>query len=441
VVVLHGTLLFVVMPAVGRHLTAFYTQDSFADGYDQLAANLVAGHGYRFYPDTARTMMREPGYPIFLAGLTLLFGNTFLAVKAANMALALATAWLMMRLGSRFSSNRGWLVIPPLLFLFHPATLIAESRGGVEILFTSLVVLFLQLLYTALAREWWGYYALTGAVLGLTVLVRSTPMLFPFFLLGYLVVLERRRITVLTACRNVAVMIGVMVVVLSPWILRNYGLTRKFVPTASVLGVSAHAGEYICSHRSEGQPWYFLDREAAQERTRTAVELGYPFREGYYYQAFYSPNDELNFSSYLARKVFGEYEHNPLLCAKCIGLNLFNFWFTGKTWVSTAMNVLVQLPYLVLAAAGTVLCFKNRRLLMIGPIVLFILYVMAVHLPILAQARYSVPLIPLLSILAAFVFVPWEKASNLAGGAALGAADRLVFPSPLMEPVRHGAKK
>ena len=150
---------------------------------------------------------------------------------------------------------------------------------------------------------------------------------------------------------------------------------------------------------------------SAQQRGNLADELGYRYKDvkDGYYQSFYSTDDELNFSSYLAKKVFREYEKNPMLCAKCMGLNLFNFWFTGKSATSTAINVLVQLPYLILAVIGSVLCLKNKRFTTIGPLVLFILYVMAVHVPILAQARYSVPLVPLLSILASFVFVAKRK--------------------------------
>jgi 4-amino-4-deoxy-L-arabinose transferase-like glycosyltransferase len=401
--ILHTVLLFLVIPQVTNHVTVFYNQDRFVDGYDQLAENLVIGNGYRFYPDTARTTMREPGYPILLAGLMFLWGSSFVAVKVANLCLALATAWLMVRLGARMSSSRILRIGPPLLFLFHPATLIAESRGGVEILFTFLIVLFLLALYTAMEHGAWPYYAVTGAVLGLTVLVRSTPMLFPFFLLGYLLLFERQRIPVPIACRNIAITVAVMLAALSPWIIRNYLLTKRFVPTASVLGISAQAGEYICTHRSESAPWVLLDRHAALERGRLALELGYRYKvvqDGYYYQPFYSTVDELSFSRYLAGRVFGEYEKDPLLCAKCMGLNLFNFWFAGKSWMSTLINILVQLPYLVLALVGAVRCVRDKRFGVIGPMVLFILYVMSVHAPILAQARYSVPMIPLLSILA-----------------------------------------
>jgi hypothetical protein len=89
--------------------------------------------------------------------------------------------------------------------------------------------------------------------------------------------------------------------------------------------------------------------------------------------------------------------------------NLFNFWFAGKSRMSTVMNVVVQLPYLILAAIGIVVCVKNKQFLAIGPFVVFIVYVVAVYVPILAQARYSVPLIPFLSLLSAIALVAMQK--------------------------------
>jgi 4-amino-4-deoxy-L-arabinose transferase-like glycosyltransferase len=94
-------------------------------------------------------------------------------------------------------------MIAPVLFLLHPGTLIAESRGGVEMLFTSLITLFIVALYRAIDNGGWREFALAGGVLGVTVLVRSTPIMFPVFLLAYMLIVERGRTRALTILRNV----------------------------------------------------------------------------------------------------------------------------------------------------------------------------------------------------------------------------------------------
>src|SRR5687768_8057228 len=104
---------------LSSELSTFYSQNLYADGYDQLAINLVQGNGYRFYPDTALTLMREPGYPIFLAALFLICGTSFAAVKLMHMAMALLVAWLITRIASRVSKERSVRLLAPALFLLH----------------------------------------------------------------------------------------------------------------------------------------------------------------------------------------------------------------------------------------------------------------------------------------------------------------------------------
>ncbi len=409
VFIVHVLLLFAIIPIVSARLAPSYNQDVFADGYDYLATNLAAGNGYRFYPDSATTLMREPGYPLVLAGLMLLFGRAFIAVKIVNLMLALGTAWFLTRIVRKFTDSQWAIIVAPSLFLFHPGTLIAESRGGVEILFGFLLTSFVVTLYAAIDSRRSSAFLVCGLVLGVTVLVRSVPIFFPIFLLGYLLIFERKRITPLAALRNVAIILLTMLAVLSPWILRNYSLTGKFVPTASVLGVSAQAGQYIFTHRNDGKPWWLLDREAAQERDQLATQLGYPFRD-VYYQTFYRTGDEIRFSSFLLGRVVGVYKKSPGMFVDFVGHNLVNIWIAGKTRMATGANVLIQLPYLVLAMIGAVIGLRNQLWRVVAPIVLLIGYVVSVYIPILAQARYSVPLIPFLSILATIGLIAfWEK--------------------------------
>jgi 4-amino-4-deoxy-L-arabinose transferase-like glycosyltransferase len=397
---LNAIALFVVIPHFSSRMGLYYNQDVYADGYNEIAATIASGGGYRFFPDTAQTVMREPGYPLFLAGIFFVFGENLTAVKLANMILALASAWLVVKIARKVSNNEVLILASPVLFLLHPGVLIAESRGGVEILFTFCLSLFVFALYRAIESNRFGDYMASGGALGLTVLVKSTLMLFPIFLLGYLLIFVREGVR--ATCKNVGLMVVTMFIVLSPWIVRNYTVTGKFIPTASVLGISAHSGQYVCENLSSDNLRKDVDTQGARERRRIALELGYPFKdiEGAYYQYFYSTGDEIKFSNFLLGKVVSEYESSPKLLVRCTRSNLFDFWFAGKTWQSTKMNMVVQIPYLLLAVVGVGLSWREHQLRVIAPLILLIIYTVAVYAPILAQARYSVPIIPFLSILA-----------------------------------------
>jgi len=411
-IVFNTLLVLVVIPKVSSRIGGLYNANHFADGYDQLAENLAAGNGYRFFPDTARTLMREPGYPTLLAGVYTVFGKGFTAVELTNVLLALGTACLIICLARKLSSRRLVIFGAPLLFLFHPETLLAETRGGVEILFAFMLTLFMLSVYRAFKSSQWWDYLLSGAVLGLTVLVRSTPVLFPFLLLAYLLLCVSRQNQRLSTLRNVAAMMLAMLGALSPWIIRNYTLTNKFVPTASVLGISAQSGLYLSTHQAIGNA--LLDTEAFWERNQLAWKLGYHFKPGYY-QYFYSSSDELEFSNFLFHRTVREYEAHPLLFLKAVGLNMLKFWCGGKTWKSTILSGALQFPVLALATLGLVYSAKDGRLREVAPLALLIAYLVAVSVPILAQARYSQPLIPFLSILACMAIVKIRQAPELVG--------------------------
>lgn len=400
IMALNALLLFVLIPEASSQLNPLYNSDGYVDTYEQIAENLAAGNGYRVYPDTARTLSREPGYPVLLAELFRIFGDDLTTVQVANMLFTFAAAGLIALLARRVSGSKVVILGAPLLFLFHPGTLISESRGGVEAPFTFFLVLFMLTVYRAIETRGWFDYFLSGAALGATVLTRSTPILFPVWLLVYLAAIEPKRLW-FRLCRNGAILATAAVAILSPWIIRNYLLVGKFVPTASVLGISAHAGLYNNTHYSGAESWAMVDRQGARERRRLAEDLGYPFKVEAlgYFQDFYSSQDEVKFSDYLLNRVIAEYRRSPIVFVKCVGANLFNFWFRGKTIESTRLNLILELPYLFLAMAGLVIAVRNGLFKAVAPMFLLIAYLVAVSVVVLAQARYSVPLFPFLSIL------------------------------------------
>lgn len=404
VLLVEAIALFVVLPRISDTVMPHYGI-SFADDYDRLAYNLANGNGYRFAPGLAETLMREPGYPLFLAGVFKIFGYSLAAARFANFVLAIGIALLIVPLARRIDPRPAVAAVAAMVFLLHPGVILAEARGGVELLFMFVVMLFMVALYRAVENGRSADYVVAGALLGLTVLIRSTPILFPALLLVYLIAVshgakERRRAVI-----SAMLLVVAMVAVMSPWIVRNFRLTGELVPTSSMLGVSVQSGQYICEHLDLAHGFQEIDKDGAvPARSARARSLGYAFKDDYY-QYFYRTGDEMAFNKTLLHDSMQRYKDRPGIVAKCLSANLFNFWFAGKSWTVTMVNMLVQLPLLALAAIGAWMLIRSGRGRHLALAGLFIGYLYLVHLPVLAQARYSIPLVPFLAIAASVALI------------------------------------
>jgi 4-amino-4-deoxy-L-arabinose transferase-like glycosyltransferase len=371
------------------------------DLYDVIAKNLDQGNGYRADARMSETMLREPGYPLFLAGIFKLGGYSMRTARIGCVLLAFGAALLLLRLTRKITGDSRIALLAALLFLFYPGVLVAETRAGIEIPCIFTMMLFMLALHGAVKKGSLGRYGAAGLLLGTAVVVRSEVLLFPVLLLAYLLFAakgwaQRRRMV-----RAIALLALGTAVVMSPWIIRNYRLVHSFVPTATIAGLAAQAGLYTCENTSLGEPFFVADGEAGLERKEIARQLGIPFT-GPYFQLFYTPQDELVFYRALLTRVSAEYRSHPEVLAGCAAKNLFfNFWFLGKTPKSVLLNVLVQAPLLALALAGIVVLWKRKLLRNAGIILLYILYIPAVHAPMVAEARYSTLIVPFLATLAA----------------------------------------
>ncbi len=415
----NAAIVLVGVPEAGSRFALTYSM-SFGDLYDLIAKNLDQGNGYRVDPAMGNTMLREPGYPLLLAAVFRLGGYGIQQARVTCVLLAFGAALILLRLTRKITGDAMTALASALLFLLYPGTLIAEARAGIEIPSLFTVLLFVLVLYYAVEKgSLWWYWA-AGLLLGLAVLIRSEVLLFPLVLLVYLLLgargwVERRKVV-----ERMAVLALGAVVVMSPWITRNYVLVHEFVPTATVAGVAAQEGLYTCENAANADPFWVGQMKAGFEREKLATRLGKPFI-GPYYQLFYTPHDEVAFNHALLNQVSAEYHSHPALLAGCAAKNLFfNFWFLGKTRQSVLLNAIVQAPLLGLAIGGAAVLWKRGLLRKAGIILLYILYIPAVHAPIIAHARHSMLIVPFLAILAAvFLVSAWRALRMHNSGAPL----------------------
>jgi 4-amino-4-deoxy-L-arabinose transferase-like glycosyltransferase len=393
-----------VLPGMASPLAVTYSM-GFGDLYDLIANNLVLGNGYRVEPEMGQTMLREPGYPLVLAVAFKIAGYGISQARVVCVLLAFGAALILFRLTRKITANPTAALIAAVLFLLYPGVLIAEERAGIEVPSILTLLLFMLALYSAADKGSLWRYGAAGLLLGVAALTRSEVMLFPSVLLLYFLFTARDWAERVRVVGRIAVLGVGALLVMSPWIIRNYMLVHQLVPSATVAGVAAQEGLYTCVNAATGESFALGQTRAGYERADFAMRMGKPFL-GQYYQLFYTPQDESAFNQTLLRHVSTEYRSHPELMARCAAKNLvFNFWFLGKTLQSTLANVAMQAPLLGLALVGVVVLRRRGLLRNANIVLLYILYIPAVHALIIAHARHSMLIVPFLAILAGVGFV------------------------------------
>jgi 4-amino-4-deoxy-L-arabinose transferase-like glycosyltransferase len=174
-----------------------------------------------------------PLYPLFLVPFfNLIPGSAPLAqVAAARLAQAVvdtATVWLVYAIArDLFGETVGRVALVAqaldVRYMFVAGIIATET------LFIALFAWFMWLYLRAAGGEKSGPYRAAGAVFGLAVLTRPVPLLFPALLAVHAwFPREKRR----QALRGLAWLIGMMILVITPWIVRTALVTGELIPIA-----------------------------------------------------------------------------------------------------------------------------------------------------------------------------------------------------------------
>ncbi|MCX6639817.1 MAG: glycosyltransferase family 39 protein [bacterium] len=167
----------------------------------------------------------EPLYPLFTAGMYLVFRNNFFFWRLINVFLGTLLVFLVYDVGKRAFRDYRVGTIAAVYVCFYP-----------HFLFYTWILMAESLLLTLLGCGFWAYYryletprwswaALIGVFFGAFVLTRSFLIaFFPFIILFMLIFTRHRR-----RWSYAALSILTFVVVMAPWVYRNYQLHGRFV--------------------------------------------------------------------------------------------------------------------------------------------------------------------------------------------------------------------
>jgi 4-amino-4-deoxy-L-arabinose transferase-like glycosyltransferase len=230
-----------------------------ARDYDAHARSIASGHGFADIGPgpSGRTAFRPPGYPYFLAGVYALGGRGWtqgstriVGGRVANAIVGTAIVALVGVLWAQLFDRRIALTAMALAAVYLPLILIGGSLMS-EPLFAALLLGAVAAAVrhrSSMHRHRWA--VVTGVLLGLSTLTRANAaiVLVPLAI----AVWDVRPRWSWRALAPPALVVGVAVLTVAPWTIRNAVVLGSLVPVTTQLGTSL-AGTYNDVARTDDQ--------------------------------------------------------------------------------------------------------------------------------------------------------------------------------------------
>jgi hypothetical protein len=386
IIVLGAALRLAAIPLVHNH-------GLISDEREYLFLATRLHEGGPFVDSNGEFSVRSPLFPALLA-LIPHFPEQGLGFPLVAECVAGTLAILLVYLIALSVWKRAWpALVAAGAAALHPGMVVYSTLLLTEMPFVVLMLIFLLLMSRLIARLRLSDSLVLGAVAGVAVLTRAV-FLGPFSaMLGFLWMQLRSTGKATSTCLAA---LAVCLLVLSPWVIRNYQVHHEIVPVSSFSGSSLLMGNNPFTHGStKFDPGYDAWRreqlrahgisDEASEYVRTTAEG----RIAVEYMAAHPWNTSL------------------LMLEKA-----YVFWFYPLSHqqfnvpLKAAMMGADVLLYLG-AAAGFVAAWHLRKRLglLLVPLAAFTL----LHIVLHAEARYRVPVVPLICVMFGGVTEAWRE--------------------------------
>jgi 4-amino-4-deoxy-L-arabinose transferase-like glycosyltransferase len=403
-------------------------------GYKQLGSVLARTGQFTRYPDSpvfVPEVLRTPGYPAFVAVFYRLFGvGNDVAVTVAQAFVLALMCLLVFDLARRVAGRRVAVTASLGTALFAPFAHFA-ALVLTELWTTFVGTAAMLMVVRAVQKQRLRDFALGGVLLSATTLVRPAFVLLPFFLAFAMPLLTRSQRSP-SALRGWAVLVVTASVTLLPWLAYNYvNLGRVTLSPAGGIGRGLWEGSWqgIWPGRVQAELTAIAEQNSDVTSRVQAVAAANGLDHGPMLQYvrewrtihdfWDTPQDPLERARarILADQQYLDAALNNIR-RDPLG-HVLRRLFTG-TFVLWAADIpirhsdinrtpvivirliwLVQVLILLLAIAGAVTLARGGRWTEAVLLTLPLVYVTGVHLPLLCEARQSLPVKPLVLTLAA----------------------------------------
>ena len=199
--------------------------------YDVIAKNLIDGNGYTLYDQP--TAFRAPGLIFMVAGIYFLFGENFIYARIFVVLLSIVLVWVIYILGNTILNKKVgiWSALIAALWIHF---ILYGSRIFTEIPFTLFSILAVLYVFKYTQAEKKSYNIFFAALFfALAILTRPVGLFLLLIVIVYLVLRDKR-------WKNIkqVILMGVLTILLmSPWIIRNYLVFHRVLPVTSAGGL------------------------------------------------------------------------------------------------------------------------------------------------------------------------------------------------------------
>lgn len=347
--------------------------------YISLAQRLLNQEQYGLEPGVPDARV-PPGYPLFVAGILALTGQSLMVVRLAQAVLGVVAVWLAFVIGRESFSSRVGL-LGSFILAVYPAWIIWPALFLTEALFTVLVLAFVLYLIRSM-RAYSAKHAVgCGVAFGLALLTREAlyglPLVLPFACWW-------ARKPWRDTWRYLLLFAVAVLLILSPWLIRNYLTFGHIFFTEG----SAYA-QYRVFGRGYLSPYM---QEAVNNPSSDGKPPGYDERYG------------LTGDMVRVSRLFTE----PTTYLRQLGNRLVEYWLHPNGLESLPNNLAIRGVYvalhiivLILAGVGIIPGLKHRETAT-GSLVLLLIYATGLALffgP--PNPRYNLPFLPIVFIFAA----------------------------------------
>ena len=355
-----------------------------------LAHQLIDGRG--FVDSNGDRSVRAPLFPALVALAMGGFGTPLAQLFVWGCLLGTLVVYLGSLLSLKVWHDETVALATACLLGLYPGLVIYSALLQTETLYIVFFLWALVLFYQANDRSATGTMIALGCAAGLATLTRAVFIGFFPLLLASLWMMWRKKGK--GDLRSLMIAFVVFCVILAPWTVRNSVVHGAFVPVSTVTGSSLLIGNNPFSHGTPELPPEYTAWVHARARDHGIDNI--------------EALPELERSA-LMRDIALEYmRSHPMQVVLLAARKAFVLWVYPVTQTATdhaiqAVAVGADVVVLLFVAIGLVASFRHRwRLLPIcSAAVFFTLVQIVMH----AEARYRLPLIPLLGLIGGFGFI------------------------------------